>query len=83
MANWVEKAKQKRRNRNRLVTLFLIYFMFLGLFAGVTFGGDHGHDHGSVLTENLVPIIILTVFTILYWVVFLILIRRSNQRGDK
>ena len=52
MANWVEKAKQKRRNRNRLVTLFLIY-------------------------------IILTVFTILYWVVFLILIRRSNQRGDK
>lgn len=84
MANWVEKAKQKRRNRNRLVTLFLIYFMFLGLLAGVTFGGDHhGHDHGSVLTENLVPIIILTVFTILYWVVFLILIRRSNQRGDK
>ena len=83
MANWAEKAKQKRRNRNRLVTLFLIYFMFLGLFAGVTFGGDHGHDHGNILTENMVPIIILTVFTVLYWVVFLILIRRSNQRGDK
>ena len=82
MANWVEKAKQKRRNRNRLITLFLIYFMFLGLFAGVTFGG-HDHSHGDVLSENLVAIIILTVFTILYWVVFLILIRRSNQRGDK
>ena len=82
MANWVEKAKQKRRNRNRLVTLFLVYFMFLGLFAGVTMS-DHGHDHGAALTENLIPIIILGVFSILYWVIFLILIRRSNQRGDK
>ena len=82
MANWAEKTKQKRRNRNRLITLFLIYFMFLGLFAGVTFGG-HDHSHGNVLTENMIAIIALVVFTVLYWVVFLILIRRSNQRGGK
>ena len=56
--------------------------MFLGLFAGVTFGG-HDHSHGNVLTENMIAIIALVVFTVLYWVVFLILIRRSNQRGGK
>ena len=80
MANWGDKAKQKRRNRNRIVTLVLIYFMLIGLLAGITFSG---HAHEGALEGKLIPIIILSVFTILYWVVFLILIRRSNQRGDK
>ena len=83
MANWKEKAVQKRRNRNRIVTLVLVYVMILGLLAGVTFSHSHDHHHGGVLECNLIPIIILVLFTILYWVIFLILIRRSNQRGDK
>ena len=80
MANWAEKARGKRKNRNRIIALVLIYFMIIGLLAGITFSG---HDHGGALDGKLVPIIILSVFTILYWVVFLILIRRTNQRGDK
>ena len=34
MANWKEKAVQKRRNRNRIVTLVIVYVMILGLLAG-------------------------------------------------
>ena len=81
MASWSEKAKQKRRQRNRIVTLVLIYFMFIGLLAGITFG--HSHDHGGALAGNLVPIIILSAFTAIYFVVSLVIIRRAKQRGDK
>lgn len=80
MANWADKAREKRKNRNRIVTLVLIYFMLIGLLAGITFSG---HAHEGALKGKLIPIIILSVFTILYWVVFLILMRRTNQRGDK
>lgn len=80
MANWADKAREKRKNRNRILTLVLIYFMVIGLLAGITMSG---HSHGGALDGKLIPIIILAVFTILYWVVFLILIRRTNQRGDK
>ena len=80
MANWADKAREKRKNRNRIVTLVLIYFMLIGLLAGITFSG---HAHECALEGKLIPIIILSVFTILYWVVFLILMRRTNQRGDK
>lgn len=80
MANWADKAREKRKNRNRIVTLVLIYFMLIGLLAGITFSG---HAHEGALEGKLIPIIILSVFTILYWVVFLILMRRTNQRGDK
>lgn len=80
MANWADKAREKRTNRNRIVTLVLIYFMLIGLLAGITFSG---HAHEGALEGKLIPIIILSVFTILYWVVFLILMRRTNQRGDK
>ena len=80
MANWADKAREKRKNRNRIVTLVLIYFMLIGLLAGITFSG---HSHEGALEGKLIPIIILSVFTILYWVVFLILMRRTNQRGDK
>ena len=80
MANWADKAREKRKNRNRIVTSVLIYFMLIGLLAGITFSG---HAHEGALEGKLIPIIILSVFTILYWVVFLILMRRTNQRGDK
>lgn len=80
MSSWSEKAKQKRRNRNRIIILILIYFMFISLLAGVTIGnGVFGEDANGYLIAGIV----LGVFTILYWVIFLIVIRRTNQRGDK
>lgn len=80
MSSWSEKAKQKRRNRNRIVTLVLIYVMIIGLLAGVTMGNGAFGDNAN---GYIIASIVLGVFTILYWVIFLILIRRSNQRGDK
>lgn len=78
MANWAEKEKQKRRNRNRIVTLILIYVMFIGLFAGITFGNN---AFGDGTNGNLIATIVLVVFTVLYWVIWLIILRRSNQQG--
>lgn len=80
MADWAEKAKQKRRNRNRWVTVSLIYVMFISLFASITlnenaFGGDS--------SSQLIAGIVLGVISIIYWIAFFIIIRRANQRGDK
>ena len=80
MSSWSEKAKLKRRNRNRIVTLALVYVMIIGLLAGVTMGNGAFGDNAN---GYIIASIVLGVFTILYWVIFLILIRRSNQRGDK
>ena len=80
MSSSMEKAKLKRRNRNRFVILLLIYFMFISLLAGVTFGNSVFGDDPLGYT---IASIVLVVITILYWLIFYIVIRRSNQRGDK
>ena len=80
MADWAEKAKQKRRNRNRWVTVALIYVMFISLLAGITLNGN---AFGDETNGQLIATIVLGVISVLYWVTFFIIIRRSNQRGDK
>ena len=80
MADWAEKAKQKRRKRNRWITVALVYVMFITLFASITlnenaFGGDS--------SARLIAGIVLFVISVIYWIAFLIILRRSDQRGDK
>ena len=80
MADWAEKAKQKRRNRNRWVTVALIYFMFITLFASITLGEN---AFGGDSSSRLIAAIVLGVISVIYWIAFFIIIRRNNQRGDK
>ena len=80
MSNSMDKAKLKRKNRNRFVILLMIYFMFISLLAGITYGNS---VFGDDPTGYTIATIVLVSITILYWVIFYIIIRRSNQKGGK
>ena len=80
MSDSLEKAKIKKRNRNRFIVLLLIYFMFISLFASITLSND---IFGEGNTGRIIALIILACFTILYWIIFYIIVRRTNQKGKK
>ena len=74
MGNSLSETKRKRRNRNRFLILLLIYFMALGTAIGVTAGIENVNPIASVC--------IIVGVSVLYWVVWYIIIRRSNQKGN-
>lgn len=74
MGNSLSETKRKRRNRNRFLILLLIYFMALGTAIGVTAGIEK--------VDTVASICIIVGVSVLYWVVWYIIIRRSNQKGN-
>ena len=71
----LSEAKRKKRNLTRFFILLMIYFMALGTAAAVTAG----------IPNVNVPLAVglIVGVTVIYWAAFYIIIRRSNQKGNK
>ncbi len=77
MDKGLEKAKQQRIRKNRLVITVIIYFMLISILAGVTYGGKVFGDNSS---GYVVAAAVIVIFTICYWLFFYVAFRRDKQR---
>lgn len=77
MDNGLEKAKQKRIKRNRIVITIVIYFMLISILAGVTYGGKIFGDNSA---GYIIAGVVIGIFTICYWLFFYVAFRREKQR---